>query len=122
MPKGVPKPKTDKELVSAFSKKDLMTNSPKHNAAVRGAMSATLRRLTTQNPKRLNKIAEALLDAAEAGDLPAIKEVFDRLDGKAVQSTEITGADGGNVKVDFAGELAVALAGDILKLRQDKSK
>lgn len=44
---------------------------------------------------RLRKIAEKLAQAAEEGDIAAIKEIGDRLDGKAKQSTEITGADGG---------------------------
>lgn len=37
-------------------------------------------------PKRARRIARRLLDMAEAGDLPAIKEVLDRTDGKAAQS------------------------------------
>lgn len=36
-------------------------------------------------PKRLRGAAEALLNAAAAGDLAAIKELGDRLDGKSIQ-------------------------------------
>jgi hypothetical protein len=32
--------------------------------------------------KRLRNVARALLDKAEAGDVPAIREVADRLDGR----------------------------------------
>jgi hypothetical protein len=35
--------------------------------------------------KRLNLIADQLVTKAIAGDVPAIKEVFDRVDGKSVQ-------------------------------------
>lgn len=38
--------------------------------------------------RRLRVIIERLLDKAEQGDLQAIKEVFDRLDGKPVQAIE----------------------------------
>jgi hypothetical protein len=38
--------------------------------------------------RRLRVIIEKLLDKAEHGDLQAIKEVFDRLDGKPVQAIE----------------------------------
>ena len=39
--------------------------------------------------KRIHKVAEALFAKAEEGDIAAIKELGDRLDGKASQ--EITG-------------------------------
>lgn len=45
----------------------------------------TLRRIAVQKPDKLRRIAEALYDKAEAGDVSAIKELADRLDGKAVQ-------------------------------------
>jgi hypothetical protein len=35
--------------------------------------------------KRLNLIAFKLVERAEAGDLSAIKEIFDRVDGRATQ-------------------------------------
>lgn len=41
--------------------------------------------------KRLRKIAAALADKAESGDVQAIKEIADRLDGKVAQA--ITGDD-----------------------------
>jgi hypothetical protein len=57
----------------------------------------TLRRAIVQGDgERLRRIAERLLDKAEEGDLPAIRELGDRLDGKAAQA--IVGADGGPVQ------------------------
>jgi hypothetical protein len=38
--------------------------------------------------RRLRLIVEKLLDKAEAGDLQAIREVIDRLDGKPAQAIE----------------------------------
>jgi hypothetical protein len=43
-----------------------------------------LRMELTQNPEKIKKIVVALLDKAIDGDLSAIKEVFDRVDGKVV--------------------------------------
>jgi hypothetical protein len=43
------------------------------------------------NPRKLRKIAETLYDKAAEGDVHAIKEVADRLDGKVAQS--IVGED-----------------------------
>ena len=43
---------------------------------------------------RLRQAAEALLDAAAAGDIAAIKEVADRLDGKVAQQIIATDEDG----------------------------
>lgn len=37
-----------------------------------------------QNPEKLKKMVVKLLDKAIDGDMSAIKEVFDRLDGKVV--------------------------------------
>ena len=43
-----------------------------------------LRMELTQNPEKIKKIVVALLDKAITGDMSAIKEVFDRVDGKVV--------------------------------------
>jgi len=40
------------------------------------------------NPHRLRAIAEKLIEKAEQGDLQAIREIADRLDGKATQAIE----------------------------------
>jgi hypothetical protein len=39
-------------------------------------------------PQKLERLADTLVDKAITGDVPAIKEVADRLDGKAIQQTE----------------------------------
>ncbi len=40
--------------------------------------------------KRLRKMAEACFDAAMAGDVSAMKEIGDRLDGKPAQESTVT--------------------------------
>lgn len=57
-------------------------NSSKNNRL----WAETIKRAVVQSdPERLRRIAEALLTKAEDGDLGAIKELGDRLDGKAAQ-------------------------------------
>jgi hypothetical protein len=41
--------------------------------------------------KRLNVIANQLVQKAAEGDIQAIKEVFDRTDGKAIQAMQVEG-------------------------------
>lgn len=57
------------------------------------------------NPRKLRKIAEALYDKAVEGDVQAIKEIGDRLDGKVPQG--IIGGDDGDpdVKVSWLARL-----------------
>ena len=53
--------------------------------------------LVQEDKKRLRTIAEKLVKAAENGDAWAIKEIIDRVDGKAIQATEISGVDGADL-------------------------
>jgi hypothetical protein len=43
------------------------------------------------------KIQGALLEKALTGDVPAIKEIFDRVFGKSIQGVEMTGKDGADL-------------------------
>jgi hypothetical protein len=47
--------------------------------------------------KKLALVAAKLVEIALGGDVPAIKEIFDRVDGKVPLRTELTGANGGPV-------------------------
>lgn len=53
----------------------------KPDKLVRDALKAALR----QEPEKLKRIVGKWLNKAEEGDMAAIKEMTDRLDGKAVQ-------------------------------------
>lgn len=59
----------------------------------------TLRRIAVQNPEKLRAIAESLYAKAAEGDVQAVKEIGDRLDGKAAQSLMLSGEDGGPVQL-----------------------
>ena len=64
------------------------------NAAKGKLFYDQLRKIAIQNPQKLRQVAESLFAAAEAMEPWAVKELLDRLDGKAVQQTELTGAEG----------------------------
>jgi hypothetical protein len=55
----------------------------------------------------LEELASKLVDAAHSGDMQALKEVGDRLDGKPKQQTELSGPDGAAIPmrtvINFVG-------------------
>jgi hypothetical protein len=70
------------------------TNSSKNNRI----WANTIRKLAVQEDyKRIHAIAEKLFESAQEGDLGAIKEIGDRLDGKSVATQELTGPDGSDL-------------------------
>jgi hypothetical protein len=64
------------------------------NASKSRMFSDRLRVVLTTEPHRLRAIAEQLVSKAEEGEPWAIKELMDRLEGKAIQATSIENADG----------------------------
>lgn len=54
-------------------------------------MRALRKRSKSDQLEALDEIAEKLIDACATGDLPALKELGDRLDGKAAQSIALSG-------------------------------
>lgn len=74
------------------------THSSKNNRILNETLK---RRLIQEEALRANLIVEALLSKAEEGDISAIKEVFDRMEGKAVAKTELSGPDGGSIPLSI---------------------
>jgi hypothetical protein len=58
------------------------------NAAKSRMFYDKLRKCLVQEPHRLDKIVDQLVTQAELGESWAVKEIIDRLDGKAVQTLE----------------------------------
>lgn len=52
-----------------------------------------------ENPRLLEKLAEKLVDSGLEGDMQALKEIGDRLDGRPKQATEVSGPEGGAIPV-----------------------
>jgi len=73
------------------------TVGPKSDKLWRDAiMIAVKRDAIGGGGKYLDKLARALLDKAAEGDVAALREVGDRLDGKPTQALEHTDPHGGN--------------------------
>ena len=69
-----------------------------HSSKINRLAADTLRRVLVQEEAiRLRNVTEALVAKAESGDVSAIKEVFDRIDGKSVATQELTGPDGSSL-------------------------
>ena len=69
-----------------------------HSSKINRLAADTLRRVLIQEEAiRLRNVTEALVAKAESGDVSAIKEVSDRIDGKSVATQELTGPDGSNL-------------------------
>ena len=64
------------------------------NAAKQRMFYDKLRLVLTQDPHRLRQIAEQLVKKAEEGEPWAIKELIDRVDGKAHQAVALENSDG----------------------------
>ena len=60
--------------------------------------------LVQEDRKKLRKITEKLVQAAEEGEPWAVKEIMDRMDGKPVNTTELTNAEGDTFKMVVAWE------------------
>jgi len=59
-----------------------------------------LRKALVQHDQlKLRQIADKLVEKAIDGEPWAVKEIMDRVDGKAIQATEISGADGDDLKL-----------------------
>ena len=67
------------------------------NASKNKPFLDAMRRALAQNPQKIGKIVDKILDQAEAGEAWAVKEVADRLDGKEVQANTLEDAEGNNI-------------------------
>lgn len=64
-------------------------------------MVAVKRQTGKGKTKKLSMLADKLVERALEGDIPAMKEIGDRLDGKPVQGVEFGGKDGETLPVTF---------------------
>lgn len=78
--------------------------------AWRNALRMAARRPADEEVKpksNLDEMAFALIAAAKKGDVPALREIGDRLDGKVTQALEHSGPDGGAIAMQMIELVAV---------------
>ena len=73
---------------------------------VRGQLfKEQLRRVFAHEPHRLKNIANMLISKAEEGEPWAVREIMDRIDGKAIQAMTVANEDGSpllsGIKIEF---------------------
>jgi hypothetical protein len=75
----------------------------------------TLRRIVTQTPERLRKVAEVVVSCAEKGEPWAVTELANRLDGKPMQQVTMEASFTGKLAEELTNEqLAIIAAGGTL--------
>jgi hypothetical protein len=83
------------EIVESKNEKIAESMKGNQNAKKGRLFFDQLRKVLVQNDAlKLRQVTEKLVDAAIEGEPWAVKEVIDRMDGKAIQATEISGPDG----------------------------
>lgn len=79
-------------------------NSNKDNRLWRNTIQRAIKQ---GDPDRLRRIAEKLLDKAEEGDLGALKELGDRIDGKTTQQVDNISSDGSMTPASFPTSIEI---------------
>ena len=114
------------EKNSKFSEETLRSMSEKmmgnKNATKNKPFRDMLTRKIIQNPHKLEKIVDTILNAAEEGESWAAKEVIDRLDGKAVMTQEISGPEGGAIETSNITSFTDELLKEVLVARQKEQE
>jgi hypothetical protein len=82
----------EEQLALARDKAAEVNKGNDYSSKINRILGETLKRkLIQKEAQRANRVVEALLRKAEDGDVSAIKEVFDRSDGKVMQESKISG-------------------------------
>ena len=87
-------------MTTDLAKNEKIAESMKgnQNAAKGKLFYGQLRKVLVQEDHlKLRQIAEKLVEAAQNGEAWAVKEIMDRVDGKAVQANTFEDADGNSV-------------------------
>lgn len=74
-------------------------SGPKTDKIWREAIMLAVKENGPDGKKKLRKLAQKLVGLGIAGDVGAIREIGDRIDGKPKQETEIAGKNGGEIKL-----------------------
>lgn len=86
-------------------------NSGRKDKLWRDALMVAVKRSDTEGRVMLAKIAQKVVEAACEGDMQAIKEIGDRIDGKAPQSLDVTTRHEQSISELSDAELAAIISG-----------
>jgi hypothetical protein len=82
----------EESLELAREKAAEVSKGNKHSSKENRIWGSIIKKLAIQEDyKKLHVIANALFEKAADGDMNAIKEIGDRLDGKSMQENKVTG-------------------------------
>jgi hypothetical protein len=85
----------DIENQTAIVKNEKLSESMKGNQNARKKpFTEQMKRFILANPKKMERIIEGVFKEAEEGNLAALHAIMDRVEGKPVQSTELSGPEG----------------------------
>ena len=84
-----------------------MAGRPPKEKCFATALNVAIREAQEDGKDKLRGVADKLVELALNGDMQAIKEVADRLDGKPMQSSEVTVK---REQTDFDRETLMAIA------------
>lgn len=76
----------------------------KPDKIIRDALIIELNRMTNDDGlkiKKVSRIVHKLVECGMSGKIDAIREIFDRVEGKAAQGIQLTGEDGGPISVTW---------------------
>ena len=77
------------------------------NAVKPRVLSDALRKYAIQNPSEVERFVKSLWNKAADGDIPAAKELLDRLEGKPMQAIE--------QKTEHSGTISIAQVPELTK-------
>lgn len=81
-----------------------MAGRPPKEKSFANMLNIAIREASESGGTKLRQVADALIEKAATGDVQAIKEIADRLDGKPAQQVVHSGDDeGGPVKMIITG-------------------
>ena len=68
------------------------SGNPKGRPKESLSLTNYLRQFLKRNPKEVHNVVMALLTAAKTGNIQALQEIFNRIDGKVIERHELEGA------------------------------
>lgn len=80
-------------------------NNPEKGKRWKLAIEKALEKRGPSMVEALAAVAEQLIQKASEGDISALKELGDRIDGKAAQSVALTDPDGGRLSINLIKDM-----------------